>query len=150
MGTGGANTAVCFSGVQRIHCCNNQRPPSSARGCSLRAQHGAQRDTCANWRSDGVAWKSRLGYIKNSSSHDCRTPADVPNTAVSMEQIHLFDVATVASQSSLSNGAANTGWSSQFATGTLPAPRVDFCLVLASASDNSSANIYMYGGKLTQ
>lgn len=87
--------------------------------------------------------------MKTPYSLDCRITAYVPNAAVSMEQIHLFDVATVASKSSINNDAASAGWSSQFATGTLPAPRVDFCLVLASAPDNSSANIYMYGGNLT-
>jgi hypothetical protein len=66
-----------------------------------------------------------------------------------MEQINIFDVSKITSPSSTS-GAAEDGWSSQVITGTVPEPRVDFCLVLASAPDNSSLNIYMYGGMFTR
>jgi len=61
-----------------------------------------------------------------------------------MNQINIFDVSTVL-------GTANDssdGWYTQTITGTVPESRVDFCLVLASAPDNSSHNIYMYGGKV--
>jgi len=62
---------------------------------------------------------------------------------VNMNQINIFDVAaafgTVSSSSS-------DGWYTQTITGTVPDPRVDFCMVLASAPDNSSYNVYMYGG----
>jgi hypothetical protein len=64
-----------------------------------------------------------------------------------MEQINIFDVSDITSSSS-TNGTAGGGWSSQLITGIVPDPRVDFCLVLASAPDNSSLNIYMYGGML--
>lgn len=61
---------------------------------------------------------------------------------VPMNQVNIFDVSTVL-------GTANNtsdGWYTQTITGTAPESRVDFCLVLASAPDNSSHNIYMYGG----
>jgi hypothetical protein len=60
-----------------------------------------------------------------------------------MDQVNIFDVSTVLNNT---NSTAD-GWYTQTITGTVPQPRVDFCLVLASAPDNSSHNIYMYGGR---
>jgi hypothetical protein len=70
------------------------------------------------------------------------------SSVVNMNQVNIFDVASVSSPNS---GSSSNGWYTQTITGTVPDPRVDFCLVLASAPDNSSFNIYMYGGttKLT-
>jgi hypothetical protein len=62
-----------------------------------------------------------------------------------MDQINIFDVSKISSPSPTSDTAGD-GWSSQVIIGTVPDPRVDFCLVLAPAPDNSSLNIYMYGG----
>ncbi|KAK7941356.1 uncharacterized protein PG986_013743, partial [Apiospora aurea] len=59
---------------------------------------------------------------------------------VSMNQVSIFDVATIGT-----SNAAN-GWMSQTITGAAPLPRVDFCVVSVSAPDDSSFNIFLYGG----
>ncbi|OJD36009.1 cell wall anchored protein [Diplodia corticola] len=41
---------------------------------------------------------------------------------------------------------ATSTWHRQSVTGDIPPPRSDFCIVAASAPDNSSHNIYLYGG----
>ncbi|KUJ15865.1 uncharacterized protein LY89DRAFT_586981, partial [Mollisia scopiformis] len=64
---------------------------------------------------------------------------------VSMDQANIFDVSTALPTY---NGSDN-GWYTQTIIGTTPEPRVDFCLVLASAPDNSSHNIFMYVGLLS-
>ena len=49
---------------------------------------------------------------------------------------------------SLHNGSTPDGtWYKQPTTGPTPDPRIDFCLALASSSDGSSHNLYMYGGR---
>ena len=58
-----------------------------------------------------------------------------------MDQIGIFDVA------SLYKNDTDSAWFSQKASGEIPDNRVDFCLTGISAPDNSSYNIYMYGGK---
>ncbi|KAI5838414.1 putative cell wall anchored protein, partial [Morchella snyderi] len=65
-------------------------------------------------------------------------------TLVSMAQVEIFDVASLYNQST-----PNGTWYSQRATGDIPNARVDFCLVVASAPDGSSHNIYMHGGRGT-
>ncbi|KAF2094245.1 hypothetical protein NA57DRAFT_60877 [Rhizodiscina lignyota] len=62
-----------------------------------------------------------------------------------MTDIAVFDLNTLdyTSNSSL---ADNNVWYQQTATGQIPDPRTDFCLVVAYAPDNSSINIYMHGG----
>lgn len=63
-----------------------------------------------------------------------------------MTEIDVFDI------SSIYNISTPDGiWYKQNATNhnatDVPSPRVDFCLVVASAQDSSSHNIYMYGGR---
>jgi hypothetical protein len=53
----------------------------------------------------------------------------------------VFDI-----DSYLQNPSSNGSWYSQRTTGDIPAPRIDFCTVVISASDNSSHHIYLYGG----
>ncbi|KAI9684437.1 MAG: hypothetical protein M1829_002247 [Trizodia sp. TS-e1964] len=60
---------------------------------------------------------------------------------VEMDQIDIFDIA------SLYNGSSSGTWLKQAATGDIPQPRIDFCLVSASAPDNSTHNLYIYGGR---
>lgn len=62
---------------------------------------------------------------------------------IPMNEVGVFDIA------SLYNTSASDGtWYIQNTTSTaVPAPRVDFCLLVASAPDSSSHNIYMYGGR---
>jgi hypothetical protein len=64
-----------------------------------------------------------------------------------MNAVNIFDVSSLASPDSSSS---SNGWYTQTIAGTAPDPRIDFCLVLASAPDNSSFNIYMYGGMFSQ
>ena len=62
-----------------------------------------------------------------------------------MTQVNIFDVDYAVALSS--EGRSGSGWYTQTITGEdVPAPRVDFCVVVASAPDGSSFNIYMYGG----
>ena len=64
-----------------------------------------------------------------------------------MSQINIFDVE--AATGSNSTGVKD-GWSTQVITaGKLPEARVDFCLIVIPAPDNSSFNIHMYGGTLS-
>ncbi len=59
-----------------------------------------------------------------------------------LQSVDIFDV------SSLNNASSPNGiWYSQPTSGTAPHPRLDACLVVVSAPDNSSHNIYMYGGR---
>ena len=53
-----------------------------------------------------------------------------------MKKVHVYDIATNA-------------WFAQTTTiegGIYPSGRIEFCSVVASAEDNSSHNIYIYGG----
>ncbi|KAL9600538.1 MAG: hypothetical protein Q9179_003180 [Wetmoreana sp. 5 TL-2023] len=65
---------------------------------------------------------------------------------VPMTEVAVFDV------SSLDNSETPSGnWYKQNATAAnspnVPEPRVDFCLINVPATDSSSQNIYMYGGR---
>jgi hypothetical protein len=60
---------------------------------------------------------------------------------VPVDEIDIFDI------SSVFEGDDNGIWYAQKASGDIPDGRTDFCLVAVSAKDNSSHNIYMYGGK---
>jgi hypothetical protein len=58
-----------------------------------------------------------------------------------MDTIDIFDIG------SLYDGSGNGTWYKQKATGLVPEARMDFCLVSVSAADNSSYQIYLYGGR---
>lgn len=60
---------------------------------------------------------------------------------MTFDEIDFLDVSSIADDS------RNATWFVQRAAGEIPPPRTDFCLVTASAKDNSSHNIYLYGGK---
>ncbi|KAJ5730757.1 cell wall anchored protein [Penicillium malachiteum] len=62
-------------------------------------------------------------------------------TYVSFDSVDFFDIASI----NTTNSSVN--WYTQSTTGDIPAPRTDFCVIAASAPDNSSHNIYLYGGK---
>ena len=58
-----------------------------------------------------------------------------------MDTVHVFDIA------SLQNSKTPDGvWYAQNTSGQAPAPRMHHCLIAVSAPDNSSHNIYLYGG----
>ncbi|OAL21572.1 hypothetical protein AYO22_07968 [Fonsecaea multimorphosa] len=62
-----------------------------------------------------------------------------------MDEIWVFDINSTDLSDHPSSG--KNMWYKQTATGDVPASgRVDFCLVAAPAQDNSSSNIYLYGG----
>ncbi|KAK3059914.1 hypothetical protein LTS18_009772, partial [Coniosporium uncinatum] len=63
---------------------------------------------------------------------------------VTLDQIAVFDVNSLFT----TNGSDTRGWYLQNATGDIPDPRRQFCNVLVSATDNSSHNIYLYGGSM--
>ncbi|KAL4895823.1 hypothetical protein BDV59DRAFT_144701 [Aspergillus ambiguus] len=62
-------------------------------------------------------------------------------TYVTFDQIDFLDVESIADDS------RNATWLVQKTVGDIPSPRTDFCLVAASAKDNSSHNVYLYGGR---
>jgi hypothetical protein len=59
-----------------------------------------------------------------------------------MQSVQVFDVG------SLNNSTTPNGkWYEQQTSGDAPSPRLDACLTVQAAPDNSSYNIYMYGGR---
>jgi hypothetical protein len=60
------------------------------------------------------------------------------------DSVDVFDISSYL-ETSQSNG--NGTWYSQRTSGSLPQPRIDFCTIITSASDNSSHNIWVYGGR---
>ncbi|KAH8719221.1 hypothetical protein GQ44DRAFT_390314 [Phaeosphaeriaceae sp. PMI808] len=60
---------------------------------------------------------------------------------ITFETIDIFDI-----DSYRINQAGNGTWYQQKASGEIPPPRIDSCVVLGSAPDNSSHNIYLFGG----
>jgi Kelch motif len=98
-------------------------------------------------------------YIPNYGSHGIlvslggatgkleqpQSNAQAVTTLTGMSTISVFDVNFVFNASDL--GGQNGGWFTQGSSGSaVPAPRVDFCAWVATAPDNSSVNIYIYGG----
>lgn len=61
-----------------------------------------------------------------------------------MSQVNVFDVESAFNPASANS---NDGWYTQTIIGEAPKPRVDFCVVVVSAPDESSFNIHVYGGK---
>lgn len=62
-----------------------------------------------------------------------------------MDEVAIFDVGTTDLGDSAS--ADKNKWYRQKTSGPVPNSRTDFCLVAAPSQDNSSTNIYMYGGR---
>ncbi|QSZ37441.1 hypothetical protein DSL72_008537 [Monilinia vaccinii-corymbosi] len=63
-----------------------------------------------------------------------------PGTLAPMNEINIFDI------NSVYNGG-NGSWYTQQASGDFPPPRIESCSIVATAPDNSSYNIYLYGGQ---
>ncbi|OCL11664.1 hypothetical protein AOQ84DRAFT_386674, partial [Glonium stellatum] len=63
-------------------------------------------------------------------------------TLAKFDAVDVFDIASY-----LENPSSNGTWYTQSTTGDIPPPRIDSCVVAISAPDNSSHNIYMYGGR---
>ncbi|KAF2463665.1 uncharacterized protein BDR25DRAFT_383545 [Lindgomyces ingoldianus] len=59
-----------------------------------------------------------------------------------LDTVDVFDIASY-----LENPSKNGTWYSQATSGEIPPPRLDFCTIIVSAPDNSSHNIYLYGGQ---
>ncbi|EAW07453.1 putative cell wall anchored protein [Aspergillus clavatus NRRL 1] len=78
-----------------------------------------------------------IGGITKPTSDDS---ASSEGSYVPFQEIDIFDI------SSVFEGDDNGLWYTQKASGDIPAGRSDFCIVSVSAKDNSSHNIYMYGG----
>ncbi|CZR65155.1 related to cell wall anchored protein [Phialocephala subalpina] len=87
--------------------------------------------------SDGI-----LVLIGGGAKSTSDLTHDWKGTLVSLQSVDIFDVG------SLNNASTPDGvWYSQRTSGSTPSPRIDACLVAAPAPDNSSYNIYMYGGR---
>lgn len=61
-----------------------------------------------------------------------------------MDEILMFDIASLYSDTP---NATDSAWYTQTATGSIPEPCSDFCVVGIPAPDNSSYTIYLYGGR---
>ncbi|KAN0066985.1 hypothetical protein V8E54_014909 [Elaphomyces granulatus] len=89
----------------------------------------------------GIGQKGILVAIGGSAKATSNNGASSTGTLVPMDTIDIFDVASMDDPNS--NGA----WYAQAATGNIPQPRFGFCTVAATAPDNSSYNLYIYGGR---
>ncbi|KAJ4990645.1 cell wall anchored protein [Stagonosporopsis vannaccii] len=69
-----------------------------------------------------------------------------PVTSQSRGRLLRFDDVDVFDLASNPATEGNSSWYSQSTSGDIPPARIDSCTVIASAPDNSSHNIYMYGG----
>lgn len=58
-----------------------------------------------------------------------------------------FNTIDILDIQSLDGSDESSTWYTQEAKGEIPDGRTDFCVVTVSAKDNSSHNIYMYGGR---
>ncbi|KAF2633229.1 hypothetical protein BU25DRAFT_1977 [Macroventuria anomochaeta] len=69
-----------------------------------------------------------------------------PVTSQSRGRLLSFDHVDVFNLGSYSSKESNGTWYTQATSGDIPPARIDSCTVLASAPDNSSHNIFIYGG----
>ena len=60
---------------------------------------------------------------------------------LTFDTVNIFDIGSY-----LRDPNSNGTWYQQKTSGEIPPPRIDTCTVVASAPDNSSHNIYMFGG----
>ncbi|KAH7392922.1 hypothetical protein BKA66DRAFT_509939 [Pyrenochaeta sp. MPI-SDFR-AT-0127] len=60
---------------------------------------------------------------------------------LTFDTVDVFDIASYRN-----NPEDNGTWYQQSTSGEIPPPRIDTCTVIGSAPDNSSHNIYMFGG----
>jgi hypothetical protein len=60
---------------------------------------------------------------------------------ITFDTVDIFDIGSYRSDPS-----KNGTWYQQKTSGEIPPPRIDSCTVVGSAPDNSSHNIYMFGG----
>ncbi|KAK9771907.1 putative Peptidase A1 domain-containing protein [Seiridium cardinale] len=86
---------------------------------------------------------SNLGGLVVLDLNDLTVPPLIIDSAFNMGEVDIFNV-EAATQSNSSS--SNIDWASQKTQGDVPDPRVDFCTTIVAAPDNSSFNIYMYGG----
>jgi len=63
---------------------------------------------------------------------------------LNFSSVDVFDLNSYLTTSD-SNG--NGTWYTQHTSGSIPQPRIDFCTIVTSAPDNSSHNIWIYGGQ---
>ncbi|KAF2032840.1 hypothetical protein EK21DRAFT_98668 [Setomelanomma holmii] len=60
---------------------------------------------------------------------------------ITFDSVDIFDIGSYRSEPD-----RNGTWYQQKTSGEIPPPRIDACTVVGSAPDNSSHNIYMFGG----
>ncbi|KAE9973280.1 hypothetical protein BLS_003664 [Venturia inaequalis] len=70
------------------------------------------------------------------------SPALSNGTMITFDQVNVFDVSTA-----YQSDPPTSGWYLQNTTGKIPLPRIDACSLVVAAPDNSSYNIYLYGGR---
>ncbi|KAI9812873.1 MAG: hypothetical protein M1827_004391 [Pycnora praestabilis] len=84
--------------------------------------------------ADGVLIHLPIGNIGMLASIGGRPYEGLTAELSPMDNIRMYDI-------------GNGTWYNQTATGDIPAPRNNFCGVMAPAQDNSSFNIYIAGGQ---
>ncbi|KAI1081449.1 hypothetical protein F5B20DRAFT_569830 [Whalleya microplaca] len=91
----------------------------------------------------GMVYISQIGNMGVLISLGGATSANNSISPVSMSQVNIFDVESITQPNTPSS---NNGWYTQTIIGEdVPSPRVDFCVIVVSAPDNSSFSIYLYG-----
>lgn len=90
----------------------------------------------------GIGEKGILVYMGGTHRPANEIDNNVAVNYLDMSELDIFDVASLFKKPS----NTSTAWHHQKATGDIPLSRGQFCAVTASAPDNSSHNIYIYGG----
>lgn len=73
---------------------------------------------------------------------DTQTPtSQTRGQLLTFDNVEIFDIASY-----LRDSASNGTWYQQPTAGDIPPPRIDSCTVTASSPDNTTHDIYMYGG----
>ncbi|KAI7785672.1 hypothetical protein LA080_006237 [Diaporthe eres] len=88
----------------------------------------------------GMASIAGFGSMGTLISFGGATGLDQNMRLISMSQVNVFDVESAFNSTSANS---NNGWYTQTIVGLAPDPRVDFCVVIISAPDESSFNIHM-------
>lgn len=84
-----------------------------------------------------------LGGQYNPNHTDSSFTNNTSGAMITYDHVSVFDVGSILGNNTNSNGM----WHTQNTTGAVPPPRTDGCILIASAPDNSSHNVYLYAGR---
>ncbi|KAF2491506.1 hypothetical protein BU16DRAFT_120146 [Lophium mytilinum] len=89
----------------------------------------------------GVGDDGVLVAIGGQVDEKSRVSTPTSGQLLNFTAVDVFDIGSY-----LTDPSKNGTWYSQITTGEIPLPRTEFCTAIVSAPDNSSHNIYVYGG----